>query len=390
MMNGNVTSKKFAMLAVIAVLSAAPVLRAAEVEFRDDFDDPTLVQGWSIERSDPANHSLAERTGFFRINTQPGTIGEGSTIKNLLLRDFTGDFILETRMEFDPQTPQQFGGLIAYLDDTHAVAVGLVFVEGDRGTFRGVVMTSDGDGTDTDAPTPASRYDATNVTVPEVVYLRLLRKGDRFVGAFSPDGLVYKDIGTLINELPAAIRVGVGAANVAGTNCGQFCDISVQADFDFFQISRLGDEPPDDPSVEVTLESLTVTGPDEIAGGATGQFTATARFTDGTESDVSDESDWIVSPSTLGGIASGEFTPVQVSEVRQATVVATYAQLTSGGEVARNGSKAVRIIVAPPGGGGTVGCGAGIAFVLPVAIGLRLARSRRGWNFSLKSTRRGR
>ncbi|MFQ5491950.1 MAG: hypothetical protein ACE5GE_14630, partial [Phycisphaerae bacterium] len=93
-----------AWLGVWAVLcgGGAAVSAAAEVAFRDDFDDAQLEAGWTFVREQADDHSLTERPGFFRVQTRRGILGEQATVENLLLRPVTGDFILETRVEFAP------------------------------------------------------------------------------------------------------------------------------------------------------------------------------------------------------------------------------------------------------------------------------------------------
>ncbi|MFQ5490398.1 MAG: hypothetical protein ACE5GE_06715, partial [Phycisphaerae bacterium] len=264
-------------------------------------------------------------------------------------------------VEFAPTTAQQFAGLIVYSDDEHAVSLGLAFATGDRGDFRGIVLLSLGDDPESDAQTPGGRYDETNAEDPNSVYLRLLRKGDQFVGAFSPDGVSFKDIGTITNDLPDAISVGLGAANGDTPECGSACDESIPADYDFFQISTLdSDAAADDgASVEIGLESVEVTGPDQVSPGAMAEYVAQAVFSDGTASDVTDQAEWTLAPDGLGQVEAGQFTAASVEAVQQVTVVASFSQLTSGGEIIRTGTKLVRI-TSPPGGGGGGSSGGGL------------------------------
>jgi regulation of enolase protein 1 (concanavalin A-like superfamily) len=358
-------------LAIVLAMSAgAGISPAAEVVFRDDFSGE-LADGWAVVRENPAKVSLESRPGYLRILTERGTIGEDSNVKNLYLRGISGDFILDTRIEFDPEAAQQYAGIIVYADDQNAVSIGLAYAAGPLGVFRGVVMLTVSDGEVPSGTPPVAFYSDSNVSNPNTVYLRLLRRGDRFVGGFSENGVLYNDIGTITNDLPAAVSVGLGAANGDSANCAE-CDISIPADFDYFQASVLdGTGEPQDPDVAVLLESVEISGPDSVSAGGTARFTTTARFSDDTTEDVSADTVWMVAPPGFAEISGGNLSVGQLDEPRQVTLVATYTQLTSQGEVTRHGTKVIRLTQGGPlCGAGTVGMVAfsaaflGLAFVI--------------------------
>jgi regulation of enolase protein 1 (concanavalin A-like superfamily) len=339
---------------------------AAQVAFRDDFNSPQLSEGWTLIREDPSTYTLTANPGFFRVQTVRGILGKDGTARNLLIRPMSGDFILDTRLVFDPRDGRPFGGLVVYQDDAHAVAIGLTFASGARGEFRGVTMLNVGDGIDPSANPIAARYSETNAADPKVVYLRLLRQGDQFVGAYSDDGINYKDLGTVTNSLTDDLSVGVGAANGDNPSCGPACDASIPADFDYFQISNLDGSNGGGPPVEVTLESVDISGPGEVVGGASANFTAAARFSDGTSTDVTQDADWAVAPPDIGTIEGGVLSAGTFSTSRSATVVATFSQLTSSGAAARTGAVVIRIVSESSQGTPLRICGAGVAMLVPV------------------------
>ena len=361
--------RRLMALAVAAwTLSVGRPAVAAEVVFRDDFDAANLESGWTLIRENPSTNSLTAKPGFFRIDTERGTLGEDGSARNLLLRPMTGTFIIETRLEFNPRDGQQSAGLLIYLDDTHGVALGLAHATGDRGEFRGVALLSvSGLGDDT-AQRAGAFYDETNAEDPNTIYLRLLRSGDLFVGAFSADGKIYTEIGTITADLPDEILVGVAAANGDFAGCGTECDLSIPADFDFVQISKLADnDTPDD----ARLVSVALVGPDEIVAGAGASFTAIATFDDGTSLDVTGLAEWMVAPPGLGQIELGVLTTFAQNAETQVTVVATYSQASVLAEVSRTDSTLVRLTiesapVPPP----PTMCGNGLAMVGPWMLGL--------------------
>jgi hypothetical protein len=64
-----------------------------------------------------------------------------------------------------------------------------------------------------------------------------------------------------------------------------------------------------------TLTALTITGPARVAPGATEQFTATGRYSDGTTGDVTSKVSWFVFPTTvLQHLGGGSFRGVAVGE----------------------------------------------------------------------------
>ena len=341
-------------------------VRAAEVAFRDDFESPDLSAGWTIVRENPERYSLTDRPGFFGIQTERGALGGEPGVSNLLLRDLEGDFILETRLVFDPSAAQHFAGLLVYEDDQNLVTFGFAYAAGERGVFRGLVLLGvDGgvEGTEREG----ARYDDSNAANPNEVYLRLLRAGDQYVAGYSEDGESFTDVGSITVDLTHQVLVGVGATNGDSEGCGIDCDASIPADFDFFQVSTLDGSPGGDQPDVAVLESVTIDGPSDVASGSTADFAATAFFSDGATIDVTDDATWTLAPPELGEIDGGVLTAATMEATQQVTLVVEYTQLTSGGAATTESDTAVVRINPPPSGSGSL-CGAGLA-----CLGLSLA-----------------
>lgn len=358
---------RFIALPVFTILFALSVSQAlaADVQFRDDFSATALQAGWSFVREDAAAFSLTDRPGFIRIETQRGAVSDGVPVNNLLLRPASGDFILETKLEFDPRRAQQFAGLLVYEDDANALAFGLVYVSGARGEFRGVAMLGVTDGV-ASASRPTAFYDEDSAENPNVVYLRLLRSGDQFVAGYSEDGLSYTDIGTLTTVLSRDVNVGFAAANGDFTDCGTDCDVSIPAEFDYYQLSTFAGG--GDPMDGVTLESVEIEGPGEVDAGAEGEFTLVAMLSDGTTLDVTHQAEWTVAPAGVGSIDQGLFVAADVNATSQGTIVASYTRLSSGGSETETDSLLVRIAAPTP--SAPSACGAAI---LPMLLFMGLA-----------------
>jgi len=92
----------------------------------------------------------------------------------------------------------------------------------------------------------------------------------------------------------------------------------------------------------VTLTGVTVSGPSSVNEGGTGTYTATATWSDGTNTSVTPA--WSVSPTTYASISSGGvLTASAVTSNQTATVTASY---TSGG-VTKTATRAVTIVNVP-------------------------------------------
>lgn len=362
-------------LGFLAVIFHGASVLAAAVEFRDDFSSDELEAGWSFVREDASAHSLTDRPGYFRIDTERGAVSEGLPVNNLLLRPFLGDLILETRVEFNPERAQEFAGLVVFQDDANAVALGLVYAQGDRGVFRGVALLGVSGGVGS-SQRPGAFYDAESTANPNVVYLRLLRSGDQFVAGYSADGVTYADIGSLSNPMADDVRVGLATANGDFPECGDDCDVSIPADFDFFQISTFSGSDGGS-SGGVTLESVEIDGPDEVDGGSDAEFTLTATLSDGSSVDVTADADWTIAPPDLGSIDAGVLDAVGVTATSQVTLVASYTLLTSGGTVTKTDSVLVRISPASLGASGPRTCGpAMVPTALCITLGLLGRRTK--------------
>lgn len=346
-----------------ALVVAAPVVRAADVVFRDDFTAAALGPGWQLIRDDPVTRTLTARPGFYRILTQRGSITSGNS-KNITLRPMSGDFILETKLEFNPTTAQQFAGMIVYLDDTHGVVLGLVYAQGDRGEFRGVVVIS-AKGPDVEGERSGAFYDGSVSANPNVVFLRMLRSGNQFVTAYSADGVTYSELSIVTNELPSAVRVGLTAGNGDFSGCGSECDTPINADFDFFQISALGSGPPPDDSP--TLDTLAIEGPTQLLIGQPAAFKAIATLTDGTTEDVTTKASWQVAPPDRATVDQGAVFAADVDVPKPITLLATYTKVVSDSVVTRTAATVVPIRRSGSTSPGI--CGIGAASLMPFTLG---------------------
>jgi len=371
------TNRRLCPMFVLAGLAAmAHVATANELVLVENFEASTFESGWSILHENPSHISLTDRPGFLRIDTERGTFGTDSTVNNMVLRDYSGDFILDAKVEFDPEVASQFAGLVIYEDPLNLVALGLAYAQGDRGEFRGVVLLNVNGSTESNTQRPGAFYNSDTTDKPNEVFLRLLRYGDQFVGAYSSDGLNYTDVGVVANGLPDTISVGLVAANGDFAGCGTDCDTSIPADFDFFSITTL-DQVPVLPSGGGSAggSTLSIDGADALGAGTATDFTAVLTDAADMATDVTDSANWLVAPQGVGSMNGNTFVAANVDQVTQATIVATYGVDANGVTQQLVASRVVRIDPAPM---GLHLCGVGCVGILPLTLlglcGLRRLR----------------
>ncbi len=365
---------------LVAGLSCVAPAFGQTVALRDEFDGG-LADGWTWINEDPARYSFSSRPGYLRILSQRGGLGTETGAKNFLVREVTGDFIIETRVEFNPTVAAQSAGIVVYVNDQTGVALGLSRVSGDRGVFRGIGYLSS-EGTPETNQTTGAFYDEDNAENPNLVHLRLLRDGSNFVSAFSPDGVDWAELTTFVNEaVPETVQIGLGVSNGDFDGCGADCDTTTPADFDFLQISLFedgggggGDDTPDP-----ILQSLTIEGPSVLISGESASFSAIGSYNDGSTQDLTAEASWSVAPPDFATVNGGAVNAAETSAAVQVTLVADVSQTVAGSTVTRTATLVVRID--PAAGPAVPMCGAGASAAMTASFLLMSCLLRRRARF---------
>lgn len=198
-----------------------------EVLFRDEFLN-RLEEGWVLDGKG-VNVSLEEREGFLSL-FPPDTIPTGQQAgRTALLRELDGDFAIVALMEFQTSQDLQSSGLVIQGRDGRTVLLGMSRI--DQVGFRGVLMLADrGPGVERGRALVRSSL--------QTIYLRLERRGDRYTGSYSVDGVSYSTIGTLTNDLSEDVTVGLGT--LIASACTANCSVRIPAHFSFFEIRSIG------------------------------------------------------------------------------------------------------------------------------------------------------
>lgn len=268
----------------VAVLSPAPAA-GTEVAAKSDAFGGGVGEQWRWLREDPALHGFAP-TGALSL-TSNGNLDEWQRLnadadepptlpwtKNVLLQDApNSDWMVETRMHFDPQTANLSAGVMAYSDDVHHVANAIAWngnltqVTSIRSRLDPLPATAgrcglsgpspggdvavhrydlaacppNSEHTSQEGPArlgccwngngqPGADADPSNITV----YLRIYRDGDVYTPWYSYDGVAWEreNAWTLRPAGPGfPIRIGLFASNNHQTGAA-----GAQAWFDYVHV----------------------------------------------------------------------------------------------------------------------------------------------------------
>jgi len=179
--------------------------------------------GWTDPNND-VTYSLTARSGFLRL-TVPGDndlAGVANYDAPRLLIPQSGDFTIESLVEFDPQETYQGAGLLVWQDENTflrlefgyggmgGIEKNAVFVKQEEGGL-GLVGSIDLSAT-------LNRLE-----------LRLQRTGDQFSAWYREVGGTWQEIGS--TELNLASTIDVGIIQVT-----QYTTSEISADFDYFKV----------------------------------------------------------------------------------------------------------------------------------------------------------
>jgi hypothetical protein len=208
-----------AFTSLALALPAVADLAAPAASGTDPFDGPPLAGSWFWLNEDPTHWSLTARPGFMRIVAQPG-------MSNVLLQAVpVGDYIVETRLQFEPTQNIQRAGLFLIQDGDNKLELIRGYCDfGPPGCPGNAIFfdyAEDGVAGNNFATTTAATGEA---------YLRFVRRDRAYTGYVSGDGVHWTLVGTHIVAADFA-PVGVGLfANYTALGAGE-----IAADFDYFE-----------------------------------------------------------------------------------------------------------------------------------------------------------
>jgi len=182
----------------------------------DPFTSTTLGEAWDWVDEDSTHWSLIDRPGYLRIITQEPPHNW------LLRRTPDGDFEMRTHLYFTPTENFQFAGLTVFLDAENHFSFGRAFCDTSAPNCVGNGIYFD----HIEGGTMIGSNFATPTSVPDEVYLRIVRQESSYTGYFSTNGAQWIEVGTHgIGFEPAGI--GLFARNQDPAS-------EIPADFDYF------------------------------------------------------------------------------------------------------------------------------------------------------------
>ncbi|MBR0534576.1 MAG: glycoside hydrolase family 3 C-terminal domain-containing protein [Bacteroidales bacterium] len=225
----------------------------------DTFQKSALGSQWSWVRENPALWSLSERPGSIVLTSGKGDIVQaGNDAQNILLQEANADWTVDTKLTCltAPAAPAQNAGLVAYQDDDNFVK----FVYGAAMAMRRpdpnaaaapaagqlqLVVEENG------AQKAAVRVPMDGIIgTDNVVWLRLVKKGDSYTAFYSVDGKKFTEAGSaqiVLKDVQAGLICCEGVMAAMGGR-GGFGGAAMQmpaaaplkAAFDDFKIIGIG------------------------------------------------------------------------------------------------------------------------------------------------------
>jgi beta-glucosidase-like glycosyl hydrolase len=179
----------------------------------EEFNSTTLVKQWNWLRENPSDWNLSKKTGALTITAKDGDIqAANNNAQNILLQSANTDWVIESKLVFSrkPSGFSQNGGLIAYQDDDNFIK--LVYGAGGRGFGRpgsnqsgSVFLVSEENGNSKNIAT-ISMNDI--IKDDNTLYLKLEKKGDRYIASYSTEGKEFASVGNT-NIMLKDVKAGI-------------------------------------------------------------------------------------------------------------------------------------------------------------------------------------
>ena len=191
----------------------------------EDYFMGSMEDGWEWIREDERYWSLTEEPDMLWIYLEPFSFGNTGP-KNLLVRPAPkSDFVIETRLVFEPDFNFQFAGLMIYQDDDNVMQFGRAFCDTPNLCVgNGLYFDNFVNGQIT------GKNFALKIANPSDVVLRLERNGNEYIAYYWKDGDDWIEVGRQTNNLDP---------KYVGFVTGQAERLGLFALFDYFFITTL-------------------------------------------------------------------------------------------------------------------------------------------------------
>lgn len=201
--------------------------------YDDEFNGPNINPSWYWYNENPLNWSLSKSPGNLQITSTEGDWVDACEpdVENLLLlQPNLPDYVLTTKLDFNPTANFQQAGLIAFEDNYTRVKLSAAYNnEQFSGQIIEFVMVLDGVRT--------NRYHvAADLTQP--IYLKLEKSGNIYTGYYSYDNNTFSAFPQVTAPEFSEYNVGVYANNSCYYNVPD-----IPANFDYIHVSVPCDAP---------------------------------------------------------------------------------------------------------------------------------------------------
>lgn len=195
--------------------------------FSDEFNSTMLDPRWTwVNPLGDCNYSLTANPGYLRISVPTGNPDHGLGNQPMgnpdhaprMMQSANGDFIIETKVLFNPQYDAQGAGILVWKDWSHYLGIGRCdnWANPDRIQYFYVY-----NGT--------SFEDHSTLYSGNVTYLQIQRSGDTFTFRYSADGINWITLSSTSIPLGDAVNIGLCVYD-------QYQTHPIYADFDYFRV----------------------------------------------------------------------------------------------------------------------------------------------------------
>ena len=207
----------------------------------DTFQKAALGSQWSWVRENPALWSLSERPGSIVLTSGKGDIvNAGNDAQNILIQEANADWTVDTKLTClsTPAAPAQNAGLVAYQDDDNFVkfvyGAAMAMCRPDPNAAAApaagqlqLVVEENG------SQKAAVRLPMAGIVgADNVLWLRLVRKGDNYTAYYSVDGRKYVEAGSaqiVLKDVGAGLICCEGVMATMGRGFGGPGGMQMQA-----------------------------------------------------------------------------------------------------------------------------------------------------------------
>jgi arabinan endo-1,5-alpha-L-arabinosidase len=192
---------------------ADPVPGALQPAYSDDFTDG-LGSGWTWVRGNPG---ATVGDGVLTWPTQAAELALGTNTASVLTREAPpGDFVVETRLQFDGVRGNQQAGLVLYENDDRFVKLVhsvLPLNNGNGAMLQQTEFTKEDTRASTGAVFSGPMFGG---PATPTLWLRMLYRGDTVRMASSRDGVTWEWGGAWVMPHKGALKIGLVSMNATG------------------------------------------------------------------------------------------------------------------------------------------------------------------------------